>query len=166
LKYLIKKKWISHLFLLAVVSLAGIGGAQGADAAPDFSLPSIKGGNVSLADSDGKIRIIDFWATWCPPCLKGIPEFVTLYDEYKDKGVEIIGISLDEGGMAVVKPFAKKMKMNYPVVLGGAEVAEAYGGVRAIPTAFIVNQKGEITKKLVGYHPISVFKKEIQALLK
>lgn len=160
-----KKLIISLVAFVAFAMMPACTAAAGKKA-PDFSLTSISGETVSLSDSDGKVRIVDFWATWCPPCRKGIPEFVELYDQYKDQGLEIIGISVDQDGAEVVKPFAKKMKMNYPVLLDDGEVSKAYGGIRAIPTAFVINQQGEIVKKYVGYRPKDVFEADIQNLLK
>lgn len=160
-----KKLSMLSLVLLTMVVFASVGMTDDLGQVPDFTLESTNGSSVSLADSNGKIRVIDFWATWCPPCRKGIPEFVELYDEYKGQGVEVIGISMDQGGMDVVRPFAERMNMNYPVLLGDAKVVADFGGVKAIPTAFVVDQKGNIIKKYIGYQPKAVFENDIQILL-
>lgn len=119
--------------------------------AADFALPrSGDGKTLRLSDYKGKVRIVNFWATWCPPCRAEIPHFIEMYDELKGKGVEIIGISMDREGDKVVAPFVKDNKMNYPVVIGNDEVASAYGGIRGIPTTFIVDREGRIVKKYVG----------------
>lgn len=140
--------------------------------APDFSLPrSGDGKAVKLSDFNGKVRIVNFWATWCPPCRAEIPHFVSMYKELKGKGVEIIGISLDQKGDSVVAPFVKDNQMNYPVVIGNEKVVSAYGGIRGIPTTFIVDRKGKIVKKFVGLPSDTeegikdAFMKEIDPLL-
>jgi cytochrome c biogenesis protein CcmG/thiol:disulfide interchange protein DsbE len=119
--------------------------------APDFALSaSGTGKKLHLSDFKGKVRIVNFWATWCPPCRAEIPEFVKFYNEMKGRGVEIIGISLDRDGDQVVAPFVKEHHITYPVVLGDESTADAYGGIRGIPTTFIIDRKGRIVKKYVG----------------
>jgi peroxiredoxin len=133
--------------------------------APDFTLPQVDGNSLTLSDFKGKVIILDFWATWCPPCQMEIPDFVELYEKYKDKGLVIIGVSLDEGDSRSVKQFSEKYKINYPIVLGNAKVTKDYGGVRAIPTTFVIDGKGDIKEKYVGYQPRSTFEAEAKKLL-
>ncbi|NBD37614.1 MAG: redoxin domain-containing protein [Verrucomicrobia bacterium] len=147
--------------------VAGGGSAMDADAreAPEWTLRNLEGEEVRSSDFDGKVVLLDFWATWCPPCRKGIPEFVELQKEYGDDGLVVVGISLDRGGPDVVKPFAEKMGINYPLVMGNQEITEQFGGIRGIPTSFLINREGEIVEKHVGYTPKNVFVKQIKPLL-
>ena len=134
--------------------------------APDFTLPTVqKGGSLSFSQYQGKVVLIDFWATWCPPCRNEIPGFINLYQKYQKKGLEIIGISLDEGSPTAVKQFTEKFLVNYPVVIGDYEVTRAYGGIRALPTAFLVNAKGRIVKKYIGAKSVEDFERDILDLL-
>jgi cytochrome c biogenesis protein CcmG/thiol:disulfide interchange protein DsbE len=133
--------------------------------APDFALPDLSGKTVRLSDFKGKVVLVDFWATWCPPCRKGIPEFIELQRRFEDKGFTTVGVALDQQGAAVVKPFAENFGINYPVVIGGDEVSMAYGGIQAIPTTFLIGRDGSILKSYVGYHPQSEFERAIQAAL-
>ncbi len=141
----------------------GKGGSWGD--APDFTLETVSGGKLTLSEYAGKVIILDFWATWCGPCRMGIPEFVKMYSEYRDKGFVMIGVNLDKGGEDKVRSFAKKMGINYPMVFGGQQTVSSYGGIRGIPTAFIIDRKGNIVKKVVGYRPRSFFEDEIKKLL-
>ena len=129
----------------------------------DFTLPRLGGGNFTLSSLKGKVIILDFWAVRCPPCRMEIPNFVELYKKYKGKGLEIIGICLDSEAM--VKPFAKEVGINYTLVLGNREVAQKYGGIRYIPTTFIIDKQGNITKKHIGYTSKETFEEEIKKLL-
>jgi len=133
--------------------------------APDFTLERTDGGNLTLSSYIGNVVILDFWATWCGPCRMGIPEFVRLYKEYKDKGLVMIGINLDRGGREAVLDFIRETGMNYPVVYGTSQVTVDYGGIRGIPAAFIIDRKGNIVNSLVGYRPGGVFETEIKKLL-
>ena len=141
---------------------AGKLAAEG-ELAPDFTLSRIDGGEVTLSELRGKVVILDFWATWCPPCVKGIPEFVELYNEYKAQGLDVIGISVDRGPSPVQK-FVAKNNVNYPVVMADRKVADAYQPAY-IPTTYILDRDGKIVTKVVGYNPKSFFVSEIKGLL-
>jgi thiol-disulfide isomerase/thioredoxin len=134
--------------------------------APDFTLSSVSGKDVSLSDYKGKVVIVDFWATWCPPCRKGIPDLISLQNEYKDN-VAVIGISLDrENTKGSVPSFVDRMGINYPVVYFNDKVIIDFGGVNAIPTTFIIDQNGNIVKKMVGLYPKSEYESQIKELIK
>jgi peroxiredoxin len=134
-------------------------------AAPDFTLDRIEGGQLKLSDLRGKVVIIDFWATWCPPCVQEIPDFIELYKTYKDKGFEMVGISVDRGGVSVVNDFVAKNKVNYPVVMGSMDVVNAYQVFTGIPTTFIVNRQGQIVDKVIGSQSKEYFENYIKKLL-
>ncbi|MCB0729772.1 MAG: TlpA family protein disulfide reductase [Ignavibacteriae bacterium] len=125
---------------------------------------------VNLSDFRGKVVIIDFWATWCPPCRKGIPDLVELKKEFKGKDVEIIGISLDSftrGGATKddVVPFIKDYGINYPIVLGDPNVTQQYGGINSIPTSFVVDKEGYIIAGYPGLVPKEQYVKDINKAL-
>jgi cytochrome c biogenesis protein CcmG/thiol:disulfide interchange protein DsbE len=138
----------------------------GAHAAPDFTLNSLDGDEIKLSDYLGKIVILDFWATWCPPCRKGIPDLVSIQNEFEDD-VVVIGISFDQPSTQDdLQPFIESYGINYPVVLGTVEVAVAYGNIQAIPTSFIIDRKGEIINTFVGLVPKSTIVEQINSLLR
>ncbi len=132
--------------------------------APDFTLVTLKGDTISLSDYKGKVVIIDFWATWCGPCVREIPHYIELQKEYGDSGLVVIGIALDAPER--VEKFAEARKLNYPVAIGDKELANRYGGIKFIPTTFVIDQEGRIYKKYVGYQPKEVFLKDFIDLRK
>ena len=137
----------------------------GDNTAPDFTLYTLDGEEVRLSDYLGKVVIIDFWATWCAPCRRGIPDFVSIQNEFKDDLV-VIGISLDQPSTQdQLIPFIEYFDINYPVVLGNMEVSVAYGNIQAIPTSFIIDQEGNIINKHIGLVPKSTLVEEINSLL-
>jgi|Deesub1362B_J571_1020462.scaffolds.fasta_scaffold00163_43 cytochrome c biogenesis protein CcmG/thiol:disulfide interchange protein DsbE len=144
------EKKYSILIIFLIILVFGFCKSEKLITAPDFTLKDIKGNNVSLSDFRGKIVILNFWATWCPPCRKEIPVFIKLYEKYKNEGLIIIGISLDKEGKKVIIPFVKKFGINYPILIGTKEVENAYGGIRGIPTTFIIDKEGKIRKKHIG----------------
>lgn len=136
------------------------------DKAPDFALKSVDGKVVKLSDYKGKIIILDFWATWCPPCRKGIPDLISIQNEYKND-VVIIGVSLDgDKTIKDVPDFIKQYGINYPIVYGDEKIVTAYGGIQAIPTAFVIDKKGNIIDQHVGLVDKSIYVNKIKELLK
>jgi cytochrome c biogenesis protein CcmG/thiol:disulfide interchange protein DsbE len=133
--------------------------------APGFTLKLTNGKDIKLSDHKGKIVIIDFWATWCPPCRRGIPDLIDIQKKYS-KDVVVIGISLDTETIDEVIPFIKKFKINYPIAYGTAEVVEAFGNIEAIPTSFIIDKSGQIVDKHIGLVDKSVYINTITELLK
>lgn len=135
------------------------------DKAPDFTLKLTDGKDIKLSNFKGKIIIVDFWATWCGPCRRGIPDLVDIQKEYKNK-VVVIGISLDNETKPDVVPFMKQYKINYPIAYGTMEVIKAYGNIEAIPTSFVIDQSGKIVDKHIGLVSKSVYIDKIKELLK
>jgi cytochrome c biogenesis protein CcmG/thiol:disulfide interchange protein DsbE len=123
---------------------------QDSSIAPNFTLKDLNGTTISLSDYSGKVLFLNYWATWCPPCRAEIPDFIEVYDEYKDKGLEILGVSIDEISPEKVNDFVKKNKMNYPVAMATQELFQNYQIPNAIPTTLVIDGDGKIQYKKVG----------------
>jgi thiol-disulfide isomerase/thioredoxin len=131
---------------------------------PEFTLPDLDGKPLSTADWRGKVVLINFWATWCPPCVVEIPDLVRLQDRFAGE-LLIVGLSQDAGPVADVKAFAQKMKMNYPIAIVTPEVEAKFGGVFGLPTTFVVDPQGRVVQKHVGLFDPAMYEAEILALL-
>jgi peroxiredoxin len=119
---------------------------------PPFTLKDLAGNAVSLSDFEGKVVVLDLWATWCGPCRQEVPVLVSLYEEFKDRGLVIVGVGLDEGGAEVLAPFAEANRMSYPVLVGDKAFGVTYK-VTSIPTTFVIGRDGKIAAKHVGFSP-------------
>lgn len=119
--------------------------------APEFVLTDLSGNEISLSDFKGKVVFLNFWATWCSPCRAEIPGFVEAYSQYKEKGMEIIGVSVDRGGTNKVLEFVRTYRINYPVAMYTMKIIRDYELGRAIPTTIIIDRKGRIRRKHIGY---------------
>lgn len=178
-----KKVWFILIIGLVVVASLGYGFLSGTETqpvkqekqvqkqkqtfpdAPDFELKDLKGDFVKLSDHKGKVVIVDFWATWCGPCRRGIPEFIDLQSEYGEDKLVILGVSVDQGDLSVVPEFAKNYGINYPVLYANQDVQRKYGPIRSIPTAFIIDPEGKVRDLAIGLRPKSYFKEMIDSLL-
>jgi len=137
------------LLLLLALSLPGY--------AAGFALEDTQGKVHRLVDYRGKWVLVNFWATWCPPCLREIPELASLHSAHKDKDLVVIGIALQSGSPEKVAGFAKKHGINYPVILGDFKMAKQIGEVDALPASFLYNpegeqvshQRGEVTREII-----------------
>jgi len=134
--------------------------------APGWELQDLEGKTIHSSDFKGKVVVLDFWATWCPPCRAEIPGFIELQKKYQAQGVAVVGISVDQAGSDTVKAFAEKLGINYPVVLTDAKIDAAYGGIDGLPTTFIIDRSGRIVKRHLGFTEKSEIESEIQPLLK
>jgi cytochrome c biogenesis protein CcmG/thiol:disulfide interchange protein DsbE len=132
--------------------------------APGFTLVGPSGKKISLSDYKGKVVIVDFWATWCPPCRKGIPDLVDIQSEFGNK-VAVIGISVDTDTQNQVASFAKDFNINYTVLFATQEVVQSYGNIESIPTSFIIDKNGNIVNQYVGLTPKETYVSEIKKLI-
>ena len=133
--------------------------------APEFALKDADGKLVHLSDYRGKVVLLDFWATWCGPCKIEIPWFMDMQRKNKDRGFEVLGVSMDDEGWEVVKPFLADLQVNYRVVIGNDATAQLYGGVDALPTTFLIDRGGKIAAVHVGLASRKDFEDGIEELL-
>jgi thiol-disulfide isomerase/thioredoxin len=134
------------------------------EVAPPISALDLLGKPVNKDDWAGKVVLVNFWATWCPPCREEIPELLKLKKEYGGR-LDIVGISEDDDPPAAVLKFARQKGMTYPIVMATPELVDAYGGVPALPTSFLVDTQGRVVQKHSGLYPIEAYDLEIRSLL-
>jgi len=132
--------------------------------APAFSLMDLNGRKLALADYKGKVVLLDFWATWCGPCRIEIPAFVKLQERYRDQGLVVIGISMDDD-LEPVREFYRDFRMNYAVAMGDQKITQLYGGIFGLPTTFLIGRDGRIYAKHLGAADIFIIEEEVKALL-
>ena len=150
------------LVLLGISSLSSA--VEVGQYAPDFSLTGVDGQKMSLSDFKGKAVILNFFASWCPPCRGEIPDFIELQKTYGDKDFTFIGVSMVDAQKS--KDFVAKMGINYPVLVDDGKVSNLYGPVRAIPTTFVIDKEMKVVKTYIGARSKGDFEKDIKELLK
>lgn len=147
--------WILTPLVLAffVCANAEMTGMSGEDfpQAPEFTLEDLNGNKMSLSDMSGKVVFLNVWATWCSPCKKEIPDFIEAYEQHKDKGLEIIGISIDRISQSKVLKFTEKYKMTYPVAMVTSQITKDYGPFPAVPTTIIIDKNRKVRHRQIGW---------------
>ncbi len=132
---------------------------------PEFSVLTSSGDSLSSSSLEGKVTLINFWATWCGPCVIETPELVALKEEWKDRDFQIVGVSMDEEGFEAVTPFAEDFHIQYPLILDAGPLADDFGGVYALPTTFVVGKNGMVLHRFIGVFPVDEMRSELETML-
>jgi thiol-disulfide isomerase/thioredoxin len=135
--------------------------------APPFMATTLDGQHISMDSLAGKVVLIDFWATWCGPCRMAIPHLIELQKKYGGRNFTVVGVSLDQQGEGVVRPFTQQWNINYPVVVDqDGSVARDYGGIRSIPSTLVIDRTGRAVGSLIGYRPLEEYEALVKKALK
>ena len=156
---------VALCFALPAKAPADLTAANSRKTASDFALSDSKGAAVKLSDYKGRVVLLDFWATWCTGCKVEIPWYMEFQNKYKEAGLSVVGVSMDEDGWKSVKPFLVEHPMNYSVVVGNADLAKLYS-VDSMPMTLLIDRDGKIAASHVGMVEKDAFEREIQILLK
>ena len=133
---------------------------------PDLTLETLDGASIDLAKQDGRLLLVNFWATWCAPCREEIPDLKALHSDLEEDGLTVIGVALDRKGREVVDPFVDQHEINYPIVVDAEGTAEAeFGPIPGLPTTILVTPDGQITKRVVGIFPTDEMRPILQDML-
>jgi peroxiredoxin len=133
--------------------------------APDFNLASLDGKNLKLSDFHGKAVLLNFWATWCEPCKIEMPWFVQLQQQYGPKGLQVLGVAMDDTDPKEINEFAHKMGVNYPIVIGKEAVGDQYGGIPYLPSTFYIDRDGKVVDRVYGLVSRSEIEDDIKKAL-
>jgi peroxiredoxin len=152
-------------FAASRTTLVHLDPAQARKPAPDFALNDASGRRVQLSSFNGKVVLLNFWATWCGGCKVEIPWFIGFQQTYAGRGFEVLGVSFDEDGWKLVKPFIAAKHLNYPVMISDSHIAALYGGVDALPVTYLIDKAGRIASTHLGVVSKSDYQAEIERLL-
>jgi len=132
--------------------------------APPLNRTDLDNARVSLASYRGKVVLLNFWATWCGPCLVEIPRFMEWQKQYGPRGFAVLGVSIDDDA-APVHTFARKLHVNYPIVMGDARLGETWGGILGVPVTFLIDRKGVVRARINGEPDLDGMEAQVRKLL-
>ena len=155
----------TRIAILALLLCGAAGAAQRGDPAPDFTLPDTHGNPVHLAAYRGKLVLVNFWASWCAPCLQEMPTLSRWQERFGPAGLQIIGISMDDGPAPVAKLLARH-PVSYPVVMGDTGLARRWGGVLGLPQSYLIDAQGRVLERLQGETDLAALQSRIEAWLR
>ncbi len=142
--------WIAASLAVATLACAGAASA-GEKTAPDFTVRLIDNRTVRLQDLRGKPVVLDFWATWCVPCKAGMPDLDAAQKRYAKQGLVVLGLSVDDEGPEVVRPFVQKLGVTYRIAMANDRILDQYGPIRSVPVMFFINRQGQVVRRTTGY---------------
>lgn len=162
--------WILVLGFLAYQIAPQVKAAFGIDTAttsvaPSLQLPSLQGETVSLESYRGQVVLVNFWATWCPPCRLEMPGFQRVYEDKRDDGFVVIALSTDRGDQQAVREFVEKRDLTFPVAMATGGVVNGFGSVRALPTSFLIDREGRIRQEVKGFFAEPTLRLAVNRLL-
>ena len=156
--------FVGYRFAPQAAAALGIGRASEAPA-PELAFHTLQGETLSLEELRGQVVLVNFWATWCPPCRLEMPGFERVWREKRDEGLVILGLATDRGGSGEVKRFLAERGISYPVAMAGSEAEARFGGVRALPTSFLIDRQGRVRHRVEGFFAEPVLRQAVNRLL-
>jgi len=134
--------------------------------APDLTIETLGGETINLAEQQGKVVLVNFWATWCAPCRREIPDLIDLYEDLRSEGLLVVGIAVDREGAEVVEPFVEDEEVNYPIVLDPEQSIEKhFEAMYGLPTTYLINSEGQIVRRILGVFPVDKMKPKLEKML-
>ena len=172
LRRLLTPERVGWLLLLAFLAWrispqagAALGIAALHQPAPDFLVTTLDGAPLTRDALRGQVVLLNFWATWCPPCRVEMPGFQDVYDEHRGRGFVVLGVATDRTGRAAVRDFLRERGITYPVAMASGDLVNAYGGARVLPTSFLIDREGRIRHEVRGYFTEVALRQAVRRLL-
>lgn len=170
------RRWAERAIWIALLTYLGfriwpqlaaaVGVASSNAATPEFTLTTLDGATVSSESLAGKVVLLNFWATWCPPCRVEMPGFQRVYDRFRNDGFVVLGVSMDQGGTEGVRRFLRERNITYPVAMANPAIVRDFGGVRLLPTSYLIGRDGRIRNEVSGLFVSGTLEQAIARLLR
>jgi cytochrome c biogenesis protein CcmG, thiol:disulfide interchange protein DsbE len=144
---------------------AALGLRAGVEPAPDFVVETLDGDTVRLAELRGQVVLVNFWATWCPPCRIEMPGFQRVWEDYGDRGFVIVGLSVDQGVRSDVVRWVERRGLTFPIAFAPGAVVRSYGGATTLPTSILIDREGRIAHRVQGYYAEPALRAAVRRLL-